>query len=129
MESLYIITQTLAECRSYYGSYPRGENCYCTAFWGCYHQHFQVKPEIKGSAAFPSGLLVGKDMGTHDSDYYLEVSVTSKALLTTVLRKKVSVLLDFSPKLFFVLNSFTLINLNLFEYKGLLFIVNMPFVI
>ncbi|KAK3101903.1 hypothetical protein FSP39_007221, partial [Pinctada imbricata] len=85
----------LSTCQSTYGSYPRGANCYCTAFWGCYHQHFQVKPEIKTIQNVSSGLVVGKDQGVHDSDYYIEVSVTSKAKLTTILSKKITI--DSSP--------------------------------
>ena len=53
---------------------------------GCYHRHFQVKPEIKATG----GLILNKDKGVHDSDYYIEVTVTNIANLTTVLTKKVS---------------------------------------
>ena len=70
-----------------YGSSPRGANCYCTPFMGCFHQHFQVKPEIKAHG----GLVLGKDRGVHDSDYYIEVAVKNKALVQTVLTKKVCV--------------------------------------
>ena len=52
---------------------------------GCFHRHFQVKPKINKNG----GLKVGKDRGNHEYDYYIEVSVTSKANLTTVLTKKV----------------------------------------
>nr|XP_034301655.1 uncharacterized protein LOC105322112 [Crassostrea gigas] len=80
-----------AECQSKYGSYARGANCYVTPFWGAYHKHFQVKPAIK----VQGGLKVGMDKGVHDSDYYLEVSATSKAELTTILSKKITI--DTSP--------------------------------
>jgi hypothetical protein len=35
------------------------------------------------------GLILNLDKGVHDSDYYLEVSVTNIAKLTTVITKKV----------------------------------------
>ncbi|XP_061181031.1 uncharacterized protein LOC133189645 [Saccostrea echinata] len=79
------------ECESKYGSYPRGANCYETPFWGAYHKHFQVKPAIKSNG----GLVDGKHKGVHDSDYYLEVTATNKAMLTTVLSKKITI--DTSP--------------------------------
>nr|XP_034314147.1 uncharacterized protein LOC105348718 isoform X1 [Crassostrea gigas] len=80
-----------AACESKYGSYARGANCYETPFWGAYHKHFQIKPAIKTNG----GLKVGKDKGLHDSDYYLEVTTTNKAKLTTVLSKKITI--DTSP--------------------------------
>ena len=54
---------------------------------GAYHKHFQIKPAIK----LNGGLKTGKDKGVHDSDYYLEVTATNKALLSTVLSKKVGI--------------------------------------
>lgn len=36
-----------------------------------------------------SGLIIGKDKGVHDSDYYIEVTVVNKANLKTVVSKKV----------------------------------------
>lgn len=75
----------LAECQTKYGSYARGANCYCTAFVGCFHRHFQVKPEIKADG----GLHLNLDRGVHDYDYYIEISVKNKALLTTKETKKV----------------------------------------
>ena len=48
---------------------------------GAYHKHFQIVPA--------GGLKNGKDKGVHDSDYYLEVTATNKAMLSTVLSKKV----------------------------------------
>ena len=53
---------------------------------GAYHKHFQIKPAIK----LNGGLKTEKEKGVHDSDYYLEVTATNKALLTTVLSKKVA---------------------------------------
>ncbi|XP_078334035.1 uncharacterized protein LOC111124258 [Crassostrea virginica] len=80
-----------AECESKYGSYARGANCYETPFWGAYHKHFQIKPAMK----LNGGLKTGKDKGVHDSDYYLEVTATNKALLTTILSQKITI--DTSP--------------------------------
>ena len=75
----------MTDCENKYSVYARGANCYCTAFMGCFHRHFQIKPEIKASG----GLILNLDKGVHDSDYYLEVSVTNIAKLTTVITKKV----------------------------------------
>ena len=55
---------------------------------GCYHRHFHVIPEIKTTG----GLFTNKDRGVHDSDYFIEVNVTNKAKLTTVLTRKASCL-------------------------------------
>jgi hypothetical protein len=63
----------MTDCENKYSVYARGANCYCTAFMGCFHRHFQIKPEIKASG----GLILNLDKGVHDSDYYLEVSVTN----------------------------------------------------
>ncbi|CAG2234222.1 unnamed protein product [Mytilus edulis] len=76
----------LSSCNSTYGSYARGANCYCTPFQGCFHRHFQIKPEIK----LTGGLLQNKDKGMHEYDYYIEVSITNIAKITTVLKKKSS---------------------------------------
>lgn len=78
--------QNLSECIVRYGAYSRGPNCYKTNHWGAFHRHYQIKPEIKRDG----GLVHGKDVGLHDSDYYLEVKATNKALLSTVLTKKVT---------------------------------------
>jgi hypothetical protein len=75
----------MTECVQKYGNYSRGPNCYQTSHWGAYHRHFQVKPEVKRDG----GLVHGKDSGAHDSDYFLEVKATNKALLSTVLTRKV----------------------------------------
>ena len=77
--------QSLAECNETYSNYSRGANCYLTNHVGAYHKHFQIKPQIKKHG----GLIIGKDKGLHDSDYYLEVQVTNNALLTTTMLKKV----------------------------------------
>lgn len=53
---------------------------------GCYHRHFQVKPEIK----VHGGLILNFDSGIHDYDYHIDISVTSKANITTLLTKKVN---------------------------------------
>ncbi|XP_061176007.1 uncharacterized protein LOC133184958 [Saccostrea echinata] len=84
-------SQNITECIQNYGNYSRGPNCYQTNHWGAYHRHFQVKPEVK----IDGGLLHGKDSGAHDSDYFLEVNATNKALLSTVLTKKITI--DVSP--------------------------------
>ncbi|XP_076113973.1 uncharacterized protein LOC143082259 [Mytilus galloprovincialis] len=84
-------TDDLPECQTKYLSYPRGPNCYCTPFMGCFHRHFQVKPEIK----LHGGLTAGLDRGNHDSDYYIEIAVKNKALVQTILTKKITV--DTSP--------------------------------
>ncbi|CAC5360418.1 unnamed protein product [Mytilus coruscus] len=81
----------LSSCNSTYGSYARGANCYCTPFQGCFHRHFQIKPEIKTTV----GLLQNKDKGMHEYDYYIEVSITNIAKITTVLKKKITI--DISP--------------------------------
>lgn len=75
----------MSECQEKYSVYSRGSNCYETNHWGAYHQHFQVHPRIKEHG----GLLLGKDHGLHDSDYFLEVKTVNNALLTTTIRKKV----------------------------------------
>ncbi|XP_078321865.1 uncharacterized protein LOC111103999 isoform X3 [Crassostrea virginica] len=84
-------SQNLSECIVKYGAYSRGPNCYETNHWGAFHRHYQIKPEIKRDG----GLVHGKDVGLHDSDYYLEVKATNKALLSTVLTKKITI--DISP--------------------------------
>ncbi|KAL5006990.1 hypothetical protein ScPMuIL_015796 [Solemya velum] len=63
-------------------------------FHGCHHKHFQVKPRVIDSQS-PEGLIVGKERGVHDGDYYLEVNVTNRALLSTSLRYKISI--DVTP--------------------------------
>ncbi|XP_071123054.1 uncharacterized protein [Mytilus edulis] len=83
-------TDNLTECQTKYLAEPRGPNCYCTPFMGCFHRHFQVKPQIKDN-----GLKAGLDRGNHDSDYYIEIAVKNKALVQTILTKKITV--DISP--------------------------------
>jgi hypothetical protein len=58
--------------------------CLIIQFSTLQQNHFQIKPEIKASG----GLILNLDKGVHDSDYYLEVSVTNIAKLTTVITKK-----------------------------------------
>ncbi|VDI20686.1 Hypothetical predicted protein [Mytilus galloprovincialis] len=84
-------SSNLTHCENKYSDYARGANCYCTPFKGCFHRHFQIKPEIKQHG----GLISNKDKGTHEYDYFIEISVTSIAKLTTVLTKKITV--DISP--------------------------------
>lgn len=75
----------MTSCENKYQNSPRGPDCYCTIYHGCYHRHFYVKPEIVNGA----GLTPGKDKGVHDSDYFMEITVVNKAMLTSVLTKKV----------------------------------------
>ncbi|XP_061177042.1 uncharacterized protein LOC133185758 [Saccostrea echinata] len=84
-------SQDFAECVKKYGNYSRGPKCYQTNYWGAYHRHFQVKLEVKRDG----GLIPGKEIAAHDSDYFLEVNATNKALLSSVLTKKITV--DISP--------------------------------
>ncbi|KAL3841827.1 hypothetical protein ACJMK2_019926 [Sinanodonta woodiana] len=84
--------ENLAACGAKYGSYVRGANCYCTPFDGCYHKHFQVKPDIKDNG---EGLIVGRDMGVHEYDYFIEITTYNRALLKTVLSFKLTI--DISP--------------------------------
>ncbi|KAK3581570.1 hypothetical protein CHS0354_031918 [Potamilus streckersoni] len=84
--------ETLAACGAKYGSYARGSNCYCTPFDGCYHKHFQVKPDIKDNG---EGLIAGRDMGVHEYDYFIEITTYNRALLKTVLSFKLTI--DTSP--------------------------------
>lgn len=79
----------MEECKERYNNYSRGSNCYLTSHLGAYHQHFQIKPKISNHG----GLIVGKDQGFHDSDYFIEVQATNNALLTTTLTKKVNLFL------------------------------------
>ncbi|XP_061193435.1 uncharacterized protein LOC133201664 [Saccostrea echinata] len=83
----------LAHCRSLYHNYSRGPDCYQTNHTGAYHRHFLVKPEVKTGEG--NGLVLGRDKGIHDYDYFLEVNATNKALLSTVVRKKITI--DISP--------------------------------
>ena len=55
--------------------------CNCTPFDGCYHQHYQVKPQITTDGV--NGLHESKHRGVHDSDYFIEVTATNKAILKT----------------------------------------------
>lgn len=64
---------------------------------GAYHQHFQIKPKISKHG----GLILGKDKGLHDSDYYIEVQATNNALLKTTLIKKVFIFKSYSYSGFF----------------------------
>lgn len=81
----FLCKKDMDECKTKYGLHQRGPKCICTLFHGCYHHHFHVNPRI----AHQAGLIAGKDSGVHDYDYYIEVSVTSNALLTTVKTLKV----------------------------------------
>ncbi|CAG2198378.1 unnamed protein product [Mytilus edulis] len=78
-------------CEDKYQSSPRGPDCYCTLFHGCFHRHFHIQPVIVNGA----GLISGNDKGVHDSDYFIEVTVVNKAMLTSVLTTKITI--DTSP--------------------------------
>ncbi|CAC5375018.1 unnamed protein product [Mytilus coruscus] len=78
-------------CEDNYQSSPRGPDCYCTLFHGCFHRHFHIQPVIVNGA----GLIPGNDKGVHDSDYFIEVTVVNKAMLTSVLTTKITI--DTSP--------------------------------
>ncbi|XP_053400998.1 uncharacterized protein LOC128557563 isoform X2 [Mercenaria mercenaria] len=85
--------KTLDECKQAYRSYPRGPNCYCSPYNGCFHRHYQIKPPI--SVDSNSGLHLGKERGEHDYDYFIEVVVKNNAGLITVQYKKITI--DASP--------------------------------
>jgi hypothetical protein len=77
----------MTSCEEEYQDHPRGPDCYCTLYHGCFHRHFQIKPQIVDGA----GLIPGKDKGIHDSDYFIEITIVNKALLKSVLRRKVRI--------------------------------------
>ncbi|XP_041351012.1 uncharacterized protein LOC121369995 [Gigantopelta aegis] len=89
--------QSVEACEKKYGSYARGANCYCTPYVGCFHRHFQVKPIVVAAGKEDGGVLKDKHSGVHDSDYYLEVTVTNHAKLTTKLDFQITI--DSSPPL------------------------------
>ena len=76
----------MTSCKEEYQDHPRGPDCYCTLYHGCFHRHFHIKPLIVDGA----GLTPEKDKGVHDSDYFIEITIVNKALLKSVLRKKVN---------------------------------------
>ncbi|XP_053388676.1 uncharacterized protein LOC128551785, partial [Mercenaria mercenaria] len=86
-------TKTLNECKRKYGKYPRGPNCYCSPYDGCFHKHYQIKPPVSNGSN--GGLEFGKEIGEHDYDYFIEVTVRNIAGLTTVQHKKITI--DTSP--------------------------------
>ncbi|XP_060577218.1 uncharacterized protein LOC132734491 [Ruditapes philippinarum] len=86
-------TKDLKECNQKYGLYPRGPNCYCSPYNGCFHRHYQIKPSV--SNVSNGGLHFGKEIGDHDYDYYIEVTVVNSAGLSTTKHKKITI--DTSP--------------------------------
>jgi hypothetical protein len=74
----------LEECQNRYGSYPRGATCYCTNFMGCYHRHFQVKPEIK----VHGGLILNFESGIHDYHFLNKGSAKHNIMLYGLLIPK-----------------------------------------
>ncbi|CAG2197001.1 unnamed protein product [Mytilus edulis] len=81
----------LSYCENKYQNSPRGYDCYCTLHHECFHRHFHVQPEIVNG----SGLTPGKDKGFHDSDYFIKITVVNKAMLKSILTKKITI--DTSP--------------------------------
>jgi len=63
-----------------YNTYPRGANCYCTRYNGCYHQHYHNKLRLVDDIN-QGGILTGKDVTAHDYDFIFELTVTNNALL------------------------------------------------
>ncbi|XP_053398947.1 uncharacterized protein LOC128556937 [Mercenaria mercenaria] len=86
-------TETLDKCNQNYGLYARGPNCYCSPYNGCFHRHFQIKPQV--SVFNNSGIHFGQEVGEHEYDYFIEVTVKNGAELTSVLQKKITI--DTSP--------------------------------
>ncbi|CAC5401969.1 unnamed protein product [Mytilus coruscus] len=80
-------TENITACELKYGDSPRGSDCYCTLYHGCFHRHFHVQPKIVNG----SGLTPGKDNGVHDSDYFITVTVINKAMLKTAFTKKITI--------------------------------------
>ncbi|XP_067682774.1 uncharacterized protein [Haliotis asinina] len=80
-----------SSCKTQYLYYPRGSNCYCTPGLGCYHRHFQVKPDVIDDDVEHGGIFHSKDKGVHDSDYFVEVTVMNHAKLTTTLHLKITI--------------------------------------
>ena len=81
--------QSLEDCQTKYGHYARGPNCYCTPFNGCFHRHYQVKPQITTTS--DNGIFLDMSSGAHESDYFIEITATNHAFLTTVHTLKVYV--------------------------------------
>ena len=79
--------QSSEHCESYYSDYARGAKCYCTPFHGCFHQHFQVKPSV--TITGEDGLHNDKQHGVHEHDYYIEITATNGAFLTSIAYLKV----------------------------------------
>ena len=86
--SLLSNLQTHDSCTDLYGDYPKGADCYCTPYDGCFHQQFHVIPQIHDDGT--NGLQESKHMGVHDSDYFIEVTATNKAMLKTTKIVKVN---------------------------------------
>ena len=57
--------------------------CYCTSFDGCYHQHFQVNPKITTDGLNRLNENETKHHVIHESNYFVEVTATNKAMLKT----------------------------------------------
>ncbi|XP_071088930.1 uncharacterized protein [Haliotis cracherodii] len=87
---------TIEECNTMYENIARGPSCYCTPSTGCYHRHFQVQTAmVVSNSSSHGGIFDDRDMGVHDSDYHLEVTVTNWANLTSKMDLKVTI--DVSP--------------------------------
>ncbi|XP_069132408.1 uncharacterized protein [Argopecten irradians] len=83
-------SENLTDCESQYASYPRGANCYCTRYSGCYHQHYHVKPQLVGDPT-KGGVYTGKERGVHNHDYVFEVTATNNALVNSTLSFKITI--------------------------------------
>ncbi|XP_053400999.1 uncharacterized protein LOC128557566 [Mercenaria mercenaria] len=86
-------TKTLDDCKKTYALHARGPNCYCSPYNGCFHRHYQIKPKVSNDNN--RGIHFGREVGEHEYDYVIEVSVKNSAELTTVLQKKITI--DTSP--------------------------------
>ncbi|XP_053401015.1 uncharacterized protein LOC128557569 [Mercenaria mercenaria] len=86
-------TETLDDCKKTYTLHARGPNCYCSPYNGCFHKHYQIKPQVSNDNN--RGIHFGREVGEHEYDYFIEVSVKNSAKLTSVLQKKISI--DTSP--------------------------------
>ncbi|KAL4221421.1 hypothetical protein ACF0H5_019679 [Mactra antiquata] len=85
--------ESLDECNTKYKGYARGPNCYKTPYNGYYHRHYQIKPRVTNLTT--GGILENGTHGKHESDYYIQVTATNNANLTTTVYHKITI--DTSP--------------------------------
>ena len=79
--------QSSAACESTYANFPRGHDCYCSPFDGCFHSHFQVIPQVVWDGT--DGIHHNRDNGVHEGDYFIEIIATNKARLQSKKTTKV----------------------------------------